>query len=286
MAYDIGDVVRVTETFTVNGTPTDPSTLTVKVKIPAGTITTYVYGVDAQVVRSSAGVFYVDVTPATPGTYAVRFHGTGAAAPGADEQTFTVDPSDVLPGVGDVATNYCTIAEARAAGATGSDEDVLTAIAIAMERVDDYTGEWFSTHTAASVLATTGPTGLILSPKRLQTVTSVTPLGGSAYDSTNYTVRTSATVGDIDAVEMSGYTPGQRVTVVGNFGWATTPKSVRRATALLAAQLRTNPTGSQIAGAKSLSVEGYSVTFGDGGSSTGLPEADELLERYRLIPVA
>jgi hypothetical protein len=38
--YDQGDVWMPQATFTVNGTPTDPTTLIVKIKDPAGTITT------------------------------------------------------------------------------------------------------------------------------------------------------------------------------------------------------------------------------------------------------
>jgi hypothetical protein len=75
--YDKGDKVRVTGRF-ANGT-VDPTTLTAKISNPSGTVTTYVYGADAQLVRESLGVFYVDVSLTAPGTWLVAFVGTGVA---------------------------------------------------------------------------------------------------------------------------------------------------------------------------------------------------------------
>jgi len=76
-----GTRVRVTATFTALGasTPSDPTTVTFKVKPPdvGATVETYVYGVDSEVVRSSAGVFYLDVTCTTRGVWWVQGKGSG-----------------------------------------------------------------------------------------------------------------------------------------------------------------------------------------------------------------
>lgn len=90
--YDIGDVARVSATFTVGGTATDPTAITAKVQAPDLTETSYVYGV-ASVVRSSAGAYYLDIPCAAAGRYRVRWVGTGAAA-AAEEASFTVRASN------------------------------------------------------------------------------------------------------------------------------------------------------------------------------------------------
>jgi len=203
---------------------------------------------------------------------------------------------------------YCTLTEARSAGATGTDGEVAQAIADAQELVDRYTGDSFE-ESEQTVTATIGANGLALLPRRVSAITSITFVGASsAIDASAYRLRTSSTPGDIDAIEMAGYgygqyayndliagaerwnggyanlaQPGRRITVVGTFGWAAVPSSVRRATALIAAGLTTNPTGDELAGVRSLSVEGYSVTFDGTGErvTTGHPEADRLLAGFR-----
>ena len=47
----------------------DPVTVTFKMEIPSGVITTYEYGTDVELVRASEGVYYVDSTTATAGAY-------------------------------------------------------------------------------------------------------------------------------------------------------------------------------------------------------------------------
>jgi hypothetical protein len=91
-SYTLGTLIRLTATFAVGGVNTDPTVVTFKVKVPSGTITTYVYGTDAQLVKSATGVYYVDYTTVAEGIHAWRMQGTGAAI-GAEEQQFTVKDS-------------------------------------------------------------------------------------------------------------------------------------------------------------------------------------------------
>ena len=78
---DRDDLVRATATFANSaGTATDPTTVTVYVKNPAGTLSTYIYGTDAEVVKSATGIFYIDVDCNKAGEWHVRFKGTGAVA--------------------------------------------------------------------------------------------------------------------------------------------------------------------------------------------------------------
>ncbi len=93
--YPLNQLVRNTATFTVNGTPTDPTTITATVRKPNGTTTAYVYGTDAWPTRSSAGIYVVDIVGNASGIWRVRFEGTGAAQT-AVERMFVIDQSEVL----------------------------------------------------------------------------------------------------------------------------------------------------------------------------------------------
>jgi hypothetical protein len=77
--YDIGDVVRLTGTFSVSGTNTDPTTVTLRVMDPTGNKDVYTYAL-AQVTKSATGIFYKDVTLDESGHWWYRYEGTGAAA--------------------------------------------------------------------------------------------------------------------------------------------------------------------------------------------------------------
>ena len=73
--YDKGDQVRVTATFTSDGTNTDPTDnaddVTVTWRKPSG-------GTDATptATKSTTGIYYVDLTLEEVGIHSVRFQGT------------------------------------------------------------------------------------------------------------------------------------------------------------------------------------------------------------------
>lgn len=89
MAYDRGDSVRATATFTVASVNTDPTTIKLKIRNPAGLVTTYTYLVDVALVRSATGIYYLDFTLDSAGTWYTRWEGTGTCA-AVDETTVTV----------------------------------------------------------------------------------------------------------------------------------------------------------------------------------------------------
>jgi len=77
-SYDIGDGRRFTATYTdIDGAAADPTTVTVRIREPDGTVTAYVYGTDAEVVKSTTGVYYVDWTFNQTGRHQVRWEGAG-----------------------------------------------------------------------------------------------------------------------------------------------------------------------------------------------------------------
>ena len=97
-AYDLGDTRRLSAAFTVAGNSppaTDPTTLTFKMREPDGTVTTYVYVTDAEVVRDSLGNFHVDWLLAQVGRHTYRWVDTGTAAE-ADTGEFECLPGDIV----------------------------------------------------------------------------------------------------------------------------------------------------------------------------------------------
>lgn len=101
--YDQGDVWQPQATFTVSGTPTDPTTITVKVKNPSGTISVMgpVSGATggSGITRVSAGVFKIAQTLDAQGYWFTRFEGTGTAAATEDQEAIA-DPSEFYAPVG------------------------------------------------------------------------------------------------------------------------------------------------------------------------------------------
>ena len=78
-SYGVGDLVRATGTWTdADGAAADPDALTFKVRPPSGTTVTKTYGVDAEVVKSSTGIYYYDIDITEAGTYWYQFQSTGA----------------------------------------------------------------------------------------------------------------------------------------------------------------------------------------------------------------
>jgi len=92
--FDVGDQPRITATFaTAAGVLTDPTTVKFVVLIGA-TATTYTFGVDAAVTKTSAGVFLLtlpQLAAATSGLeIIVRANGTGAVT-SSDEDHIVVN---------------------------------------------------------------------------------------------------------------------------------------------------------------------------------------------------
>ena len=94
-SYDVGDLVRLTATFTNSaGVVTDPTAVTCLLKLRyviGSTATTYTY--PANITKDSTGVFHVDVTPTTEGIWDYRWVGTGTVQ-AAVEGAFNVPNSE------------------------------------------------------------------------------------------------------------------------------------------------------------------------------------------------
>ena len=93
----IGDGVRLENTWrvpaTAAGAVTDPTTVTLRIEPPTGSVVSFVY--PTGVVKVSTGYYRYDYVPTLAGRYWWRWEGTGAAQ-GAEEGRFTVRPSQVI----------------------------------------------------------------------------------------------------------------------------------------------------------------------------------------------
>lgn len=93
----LGSSMRAAARFTVFGTETDvdPDDVFFSVKTPAPVLTTYEYGVDAEVVKDSVGHYHIDLNANEVGVWYVRpfSEGNGQAA---DEESFTVADAEAV----------------------------------------------------------------------------------------------------------------------------------------------------------------------------------------------
>lgn len=92
--YAAGDVVNVFVTFTNNGTPTDPTTITLYTKNASAGFATYVYGSSA-ITRTGTGAYNFNVATSASGVWFYRWTGSGALT-AAFESSFTAGPSNFV----------------------------------------------------------------------------------------------------------------------------------------------------------------------------------------------
>ena len=91
--YDKGDLVRCSATFKNSaGAEIDPSAVTFKFEDPSGDATTYVYGIDIELVRDDEGDYHVDISLDESGVWSYRWESTGVGE-AAEERYFEVRPS-------------------------------------------------------------------------------------------------------------------------------------------------------------------------------------------------
>ncbi len=77
--HDLGDVVRVSATFTDADTDSviDPDVVKLSVRTPAGIVTTYTYGVGGNVVKEAVGQYYSVINANQAGFWFYRWWSTG-----------------------------------------------------------------------------------------------------------------------------------------------------------------------------------------------------------------
>ena len=96
----VNSPVRIAANFqNDNREDIDPDTVSVKFQSPSGTLSTYVYGTDAALIKASTGDYYIDFTPNESGRWHYRWASTGTDKAIAFEGTFVVQFSQIEEGV-------------------------------------------------------------------------------------------------------------------------------------------------------------------------------------------
>lgn len=230
-------------------------------------------------------------------------------------QTFPGDGYDLLVVAADLdateaqGTGYCSVAQARAAGAEGSNAAVQAAIASAELRVNRYTGVTWGRR-SRTVVVTVGDDGRALLPAPIDTAQTIAVRAVGATSDlapTAYQVTSSDVQGQLDAIYLgwggsdplvvgaepwsggwAGFLAGlQQVQVTATMG-EVIPPEVADATALLAANITGGTSPGTPVGTADLDAddEGNAVTISPAADpaeavrtrSTGLALADDLLE--------
>jgi hypothetical protein len=203
---------------------------------------------------------------------------------------------------------YCTLAQARTAGAVGTDSDVNAAIMDATARVDRYTRTIFDTR-ALTVETDVGADGYARLPLPALTVATVAYAGLGAFapalPTSSYQLSQALRPGDTDSLQLiaggfgfgsldtvvgaESYRQGgtsyarRRIVITGTFGRASVPAAVTRAAALIAAAITgggTDGSAVNLEGDVDLPPRVPSLG-GETADTTGLAEADALLRTYR-----
>lgn len=142
--YQVDDVAVLDATFEVDDVPTDPDTVTFKVRKPDNTVQTYVWQTDDEVGRTGPGVYFAEVPVDQAGYWRYQGKGVGTA-PGVADGLFIGDPDPFSPDyVEATRRRLCTLEEVKAyAGEDLSDHDQD----LIWERLIDDCAEAFYTYT-------------------------------------------------------------------------------------------------------------------------------------------
>jgi hypothetical protein len=171
------ELATLTNTFTVGGVPTDPTTVSLTITDPAGTATTYTYAA-AQITKTSTGAYTKDIPCTTAGAWTYTWTGTGAAS---DVATgiWHVEPADAPPIV-DLAEGKSWLRTS----ATDDDQEILTLLLVASDVCEDKTGQtWRRRTISGEVHDTDGRSSMIELWRRPVASVTAVAIGGSATTS-------------------------------------------------------------------------------------------------------
>ena len=291
------ELATCSNTFKVNGTPTDPTTVTLTVTDPAGVVTAYSWPSGANVLtRSGAGAFTQDVpcSSTQDGIWVGVWTGTGAAS---DVATFTWTVTSPA-----LNRNYCSAEELKSRlqmTGTSDDSEIAMAVAAASRAIDRYCGRYF--YRVTDTLTYVPDSMYHVCVDDLVSVTTLatdpagtTPQGGTfpitwptaAYQLTPYNPGDPGEPWPYTKIRAVGsltfpYVVPQilmrqdRVQVTGVFGWPAVPLVVRQMSLSVAAEIfrsKDAPTGGGAPGEFAVAVISAS------------PMIRAMLDAYRKTP--
>lgn len=247
---DASEFATLTNTFEVNGTPTDPNTVTLTVTDPTGAQTT------PSATKTSTGVYTANIACTAAGVWSFLWEGTGTASD-AIAGTWTVQP---------VTSNqlYCTVEELKSRlNITDAQDDFELTIAVqaACRAIDKMCRRYFwrgtdtRTYVPESIFA-----------QQVDDIVSVTSFkvdfdGDGVFEQTwiqgtdfDLTVSpghyNTAAKGEqwpftgFTVLNASHYVPftwpwshQNRIQVTGVFGWPSVPPNIKTASLIAAAQI-------------------------------------------------
>lgn len=95
---ELGNTLRTTMTVKDDANVlSDPATLTIIIDSPSGVATTYVYGVDAEIIRLSAGLYYAEFTLSEIGLWEYLWTATAPVRTDGDEIYVIASPTSSAP---------------------------------------------------------------------------------------------------------------------------------------------------------------------------------------------
>lgn len=280
------ELATVTHTFTVAGTPTDPTTVTLVVTDPNGDATTYSYAL-AEITRTGAGVYRKDIPCEAAGVWSYVWVGSGDA-PDVAAGTWTVQSTALN-------TLYCTPDELKhrvQLENSYSDLEVLGAVTAVSRWIEDHCERTFFRQTATRTYDAGVPLRVAVHDLVEVTALATDDDGSGGYATTwapsDFQVLRAAMVlrpeetpfTAIKAVAGRRFptcTTGreQLVRVTGVFGWPVVPEPVRQAAAIWATDLLK-------LGTMAFGIAGY----GEYGAVRARPNpiVDALLHGYQRFP--
>lgn len=239
------ELATLSNTFAVDGTPTDPTTVALIVTGPAGT-TTYTYSA-GEITRDSAGVYRKDVPCAVSGPWSYVWVGTGSAADAA-AGSWTVHSTAL-------ERNYVGLDVLKASlniSDTSRDALLLGNLAAAARMIDAHCGRRFYADQAASTRVFRVSAGA--RSERLIVVDDIASLTDLAVETGAGTTWTAVAdgyeVGPDNALAIgqpltvlyaatgAGWLTGvSQVRVTARWGWPAVPAEVAQATLIQATRL-------------------------------------------------
>lgn len=244
-------LARLSNTFSINGTPTDPTTISLAVTDPEGTTTTYTYAA-AQITRDSAGVYHKDIPCTLAGTWLYLWVGTGAASD-AQAGTWRVSDPD--------AAYYATLAEMKSRKGIDDTLDDFELLGVLSAITDNIDNECCRVFTRAATATAreyypTSPTLCVV-----HDFYTTTGLVVATDSSGNGTYATTLTAADYQLEPLNGVVDGKPgwpywrlrlvatatfpaytlnkpapVRVTAKWGWAAVPGAVKEVALILASE--------------------------------------------------
>jgi hypothetical protein len=250
------ELATLTNTFSVDGTPTDPTTISLVITDPENTSTEYTFA-DTEITRTSAGVYTKDVVCSVAGTWTYRWVGTGDVV---KTEAGTWDVLDVTLG-----RLYATVAALKSrlgmeTTDTRDDFELHTVCFAASRALEQYCQRLFW-RSAAGTARTFVPTGLyrlklpvfcdLVSVSALATDASGDGTFETSWSSSDYQL---LPLNPDAAPETRPYTAvkplarawpapcgaltrDDRIQITGVWGWPAVPYGVRQSALITAAEL-------------------------------------------------